>query len=207
MRAFAAFLMVSALALVGCGESNETAAPEKPAAPAKKKLSNVQRMQIVIAALDEMRAVNALCAEAVAARDADRYYRENERFHAILYRQSGNSFLEGECRRHQRQHDQRDLHPVQEEAQKEHHQQDRRQDALAPERQAEQGLLDHPVAAQAAQSQVTARVVIRHREGIDATMRVMHRGLAHDIQGVLADPVSGREYLTLPVSQGVTDGR
>ena len=31
------------------------------------------------------------------AQDADLYYRENERFHAILYRQSGNRFLEQEC--------------------------------------------------------------------------------------------------------------
>ena len=51
------------------------------------------------AALDEMKATNARCLEAVAARDADGYYHENERFHAILYRQSGNAFLEGECQR------------------------------------------------------------------------------------------------------------
>jgi DNA-binding GntR family transcriptional regulator len=36
---------------------------------------------------------------AVAAEDTDGYYRENERFHAILYRQSGNGFLEQECLR------------------------------------------------------------------------------------------------------------
>ena len=53
-------------------------------------------------ALEEMRAANARCQLAVEARDADGYYRENERFHAILYRQSGNSFLEGECKRLQR---------------------------------------------------------------------------------------------------------
>ena len=50
-------------------------------------------------ALAEMRASNARCQSAVEARDADGYYRENERFHAILYRQSGNSYLEQECRR------------------------------------------------------------------------------------------------------------
>lgn len=49
-------------------------------------------------ALAEMRATNARCQVAVQARDADGYYRENERFHAILYRQSGNAFLEQECR-------------------------------------------------------------------------------------------------------------
>jgi DNA-binding GntR family transcriptional regulator len=50
-------------------------------------------------ALAEMRAANALCQTAVEARDADGYYHENERFHAILYRQSGNAYLEQECRR------------------------------------------------------------------------------------------------------------
>ncbi len=50
-------------------------------------------------ALDEMRAANARCLDALEARDADGYYHENERFHAILYRQSGNSFLEAECKR------------------------------------------------------------------------------------------------------------
>lgn len=55
--------------------------------------------RITDAALDEMRAANASCQRAVALRDADGYYRENERFHAILYAQSGNGFLEQECLR------------------------------------------------------------------------------------------------------------
>jgi len=50
-------------------------------------------------ALEEMRTANALCLAALEARDADGYYRHNERFHAILYRQSGNAYLEQECRR------------------------------------------------------------------------------------------------------------
>ncbi|TCP44335.1 GntR family transcriptional regulator [Rhodovulum marinum] len=50
-------------------------------------------------ALDDLRATNQRCQQAVAAQDADGYYRENERFHAILYRQSGNGFLEQECLR------------------------------------------------------------------------------------------------------------
>lgn len=53
-------------------------------------------------ALSELHATNARCSAAVEARDSDGYYRENERFHAILYRQSGNSFLEQECLRLQR---------------------------------------------------------------------------------------------------------
>ncbi|MBE3638187.1 GntR family transcriptional regulator [Mangrovicoccus algicola] len=48
------------------------------------------------AALAELDAANALCREAVAAPDADAYYLENERFHHIIYRESGNGFLEQE---------------------------------------------------------------------------------------------------------------
>lgn len=50
-------------------------------------------------ALAELHAVNARCEEAVAAQDFDGYYQENAHFHAMLYRQSGNSFLEQECLR------------------------------------------------------------------------------------------------------------
>lgn len=62
------------------------------------------------------------------------------------------------------------------------------------------------IAAQAGQSEISARIKIRYREGIDATMRILHRGKAYNIEGVLADPQSGRHYLTLPVSEGVNDG-
>lgn len=51
------------------------------------------------AALDDLRDANLRCNEAVTAQDADSYYLENERFHRILYRQSGNAFLEQECLR------------------------------------------------------------------------------------------------------------
>lgn len=54
------------------------------------------------AALDELHANNDRCEAAVSAQDADGYYWENERFHQILYRQSGNRFLEQECLRLQR---------------------------------------------------------------------------------------------------------
>lgn len=62
------------------------------------------------------------------------------------------------------------------------------------------------IAAQAAQSAVTARIVIRRRDGVDATMRIIHRGRIYNIHGVLPDPKSGLEYLTLPCSMGVNDG-
>lgn len=62
------------------------------------------------------------------------------------------------------------------------------------------------IAAQASQSEVTARIQIRYRSDVDATMRILYRGKVYNIHGVLADPTSGLEYLTLPVSEGVNDG-
>ncbi|WP_108263623.1 GntR family transcriptional regulator [Mangrovicoccus ximenensis] len=44
-------------------------------------------------ALAELDAANAECRKAVTAQDADAYYLENERFHHIIYRESGNAFL------------------------------------------------------------------------------------------------------------------
>lgn len=52
-----------------------------------------------------------------------------------------------------------------------------------------------------AQSVVSARVVIRYRADVDATWRLVHRGKLYDIAGVLPDPDSGLEYLTLPVGE------
>ena len=54
------------------------------------------------AALAELRAANAECADAVEQGDTDAYYRANERFHHIVYAQSGNRFLETEALRLQR---------------------------------------------------------------------------------------------------------
>ena len=62
------------------------------------------------------------------------------------------------------------------------------------------------MAAQQMQSEVSARIVIRRRPGIDATMRLVHRGKIYNIHGVLPDADSGLEYLTLPCSQGVNEG-
>lgn len=59
------------------------------------------------------------------------------------------------------------------------------------------------IAAGAEQSEVSARIVIRRRPDIDATMRVVHRGMAYAIKGVMADPISGLEYQTLAVGEGV----
>ncbi|BBT38841.1 phage head closure protein [Pseudomonas putida] len=63
------------------------------------------------------------------------------------------------------------------------------------------------IAAQAAQSEATARFVIRYRYGVLSTMRIIHRGEVYSIEGPpLEDDKSGLEYLTLLVSKGVKDG-
>lgn len=62
------------------------------------------------------------------------------------------------------------------------------------------------LAAQSAQSEVSTRVRIRFREGVNATMRIIHRGDIYNIHGVQRDPDSGIEWLTLPCSRGVNDG-
>ena len=45
------------------------------------------------AALAELHDANRKCQAAVTANDPDAYYRENERFHGVIYQQSGNGFL------------------------------------------------------------------------------------------------------------------
>lgn len=63
------------------------------------------------------------------------------------------------------------------------------------------------IASAAGQSQVSARITIRYRAGVNATMRFLHRGKIYNVAGVLADKESGLEYLTIPVSEGVNDGQ
>lgn len=62
------------------------------------------------------------------------------------------------------------------------------------------------IAAKAVQSEVVGRIVIRRRAGIKARMRGVYRGQVYNIHGVLPDPKSGLDYLTLPYSLGVNDG-
>lgn len=59
------------------------------------------------------------------------------------------------------------------------------------------------IAAGANQSEVAGKARIRFRRDVDATMRIVHRGDAYQIIGVLPDLLSGLEYLTLPLSKGV----
>lgn len=50
-------------------------------------------------ALEDLRTANAQCQRAANMQDTDGYYEVNERFHKIIYNQSGNDFLEQECLR------------------------------------------------------------------------------------------------------------
>ena len=64
--------------------------------------------------------------------------------------------------------------------------------------------------SQATQSQITARVIIRFRDGLNAAMRLVHvrrdrDDVIYNPHGFLADKESGLEYLTIPVSAGVSD--
>jgi SPP1 family predicted phage head-tail adaptor len=62
------------------------------------------------------------------------------------------------------------------------------------------------IAAQAAQSEIVARITIRYRDGLNASMRILHKGKIYNPAGWLPDADSGLEYLTAPVSQGVNNG-
>lgn len=62
------------------------------------------------------------------------------------------------------------------------------------------------ISAQASQGELIARITIRYRPDITRQHRINFRGKIYNIQGVLPDPDSGREYLTLPCSEGVNDG-
>lgn len=62
------------------------------------------------------------------------------------------------------------------------------------------------IAAQAQQSGVSVRVVIRYRENINPQMRIVYRGKFYSIRGIQPDADSGLEYLTILASEGVSEG-
>lgn len=61
-------------------------------------------------------------------------------------------------------------------------------------------------AAQEHHSEVTTRICVRYREGIDATMRVVHEGVYYSIVAVLDSGMRHRE-LELLCKSGVRNGR
>lgn len=62
------------------------------------------------------------------------------------------------------------------------------------------------LSAQAIQSEITTRITIRALDGVDSTMRIVHGATVYNIHGVLRDLDSRQEYMTLPCSEGVSDG-
>ncbi|RXW28971.1 head-tail adaptor protein [Enterobacter cloacae] len=62
------------------------------------------------------------------------------------------------------------------------------------------------ITSQAANVELIARVKIRYREDIQNQDRITFRGKIYAVEGILPDPDSGLEYLTLPCSEGVKDG-
>lgn len=65
------------------------------------------------------------------------------------------------------------------------------------------------VQSQAMQSQITSRIIMRYRSGLDAAMRIVHlaTGKIYNPDAFLTDKESGLEYLTVPVSEGVNEGQ
>lgn len=59
------------------------------------------------------------------------------------------------------------------------------------------------VAANAEQSEVRGYAMIRYRSDVDATWRIYYRGKYYGILGVMPDNESGREHLSLALSEGV----
>ncbi|KQP37616.1 hypothetical protein ASF44_14545 [Pseudorhodoferax sp. Leaf274] len=62
------------------------------------------------------------------------------------------------------------------------------------------------------QAEIVARIVIRYRDGLDASMRLVHlraggRGVIYSPAEFLPDRDSGLEYLTAPCSRGVSEGQ
>lgn len=67
------------------------------------------------------------------------------------------------------------------------------------------------IQSQSMQSQITARITMRYRDGLTADMRLVHlfNGAPRKIynpQAFLADRESGLEYLTVPCSEGTGEG-
>lgn len=59
------------------------------------------------------------------------------------------------------------------------------------------------IAAASYQSEVKGRFVLREDPDVTPQMRVIYRGQVFAILGILPDPDSGLEYMTLPVTEGV----
>jgi SPP1 family predicted phage head-tail adaptor len=62
------------------------------------------------------------------------------------------------------------------------------------------------LAAEAVKSEVKSRVVMRYNANVTAKMRLLIDGVPHNIAGIIRDPETGMEWMTLPVSAGLNVG-
>lgn len=60
------------------------------------------------------------------------------------------------------------------------------------------------IAAQADQSEVTTRIIIRFRSDIDPSCRIDHGNVIYKVHGIVPDLYSGNRFLTIPASMGVS---
>lgn len=62
------------------------------------------------------------------------------------------------------------------------------------------------LAAQAIQSEIVARIVIRARPGLKAKQRILHNGDIYNVHAWLPDQESGKDYVSAPCSRGLNEG-
>lgn len=62
------------------------------------------------------------------------------------------------------------------------------------------------LAAQAIQSEIEARIVVRYRPGLKPRQRILHNGDIYNVHAWLPDQESGRDYVSAPCSRGVNEG-
>lgn len=60
------------------------------------------------------------------------------------------------------------------------------------------------VASNSNNSQIVARCIIRYMPGLLPNMRIQFDGVYYDPQGFLTDKDTGRDYITIPVKQALS---
>ena len=62
------------------------------------------------------------------------------------------------------------------------------------------------IAANAVQSEITTRITVRYRAGVNATQRIKHGTKIYNVYGSLPDRDSGLTWLTIPCGVGTDLG-
>lgn len=62
------------------------------------------------------------------------------------------------------------------------------------------------ISSQHMNSQIVARITIRHRTGLNSSQRINHNGRIYNPEGWMPDKDSMLNYLTAPCSEGVNEG-